>query len=152
MQHKLAAVLAEKGSEVISVEPKATVLDAVRQMNQAGIGSVLVVKTGQVVGIFTERDVLRRVVDKGRDPNETIVQEVMTANPIVVGPDRTVGEAMSVITQKRCRHLPVMDGDELVGLISIGDLTRWVTRNQEIAIDDLVRYITGQYPAYPSGS
>jgi CBS domain-containing protein len=106
-----------------------------------------VVENGQPIGMFTERDVLVRVVDGERDANKTLVSEVMTRDLIVVRPETSVSDAMSIITHRRCRHLPVMDADTVIGLVSIGDLTRWVTRHQEVEIEDLVRYITGSYPA-----
>jgi CBS domain-containing protein len=116
-------------------------------MNDNRIGGLLVLSGGAPVGIFTERDVLVRVVAEGRDPEGTLVGEVMSANLAVVGPDTTVEEAMAICTDKRCRHLPVMDGDELLGLISSGDLTLWVTKIQSAEIQDLVRYIRGEHPA-----
>jgi CBS domain-containing protein len=142
----LNAVLSSKGHTVHSVAPTASVLDAVRKMNGERIGSLLVRADDNVVGIFTERDVLTRVVDQGRDPAATTVAQVMTRDLVAVKPSITVEEAMAVVTEKRCRHLPVMDGAQLLGLVSIGDLTRWVSRHQEIHIQDLVNYITGKYP------
>jgi CBS domain-containing protein len=142
----LNAVLSSKGDTVHSVAPTASVLDAVRKMNGERIGSLLVRAGDDVVGIFTERDVLTRVVDQGRDPAVTTVAEVMTRDLVAVNASITVEEAMAVVTEKRCRHLPVMDGAQLLGLVSIGDLTRWVSRHQEIHIQDLVNYITGKYP------
>lgn len=142
----LSAVLTSKGHTVYSVAPTASVLEAVRKMNGERIGSLLVRADDDVVGIFTERDVLTRVVDQGRDPVTTTVAEVMTRDLVAVKPSITVEEAMAVVTEKRCRHLPVMDGAQLLGLVSIGDLTRWVSRHQEIHIQDLVNYITGTYP------
>jgi len=146
VQTQLAVVVERKGSTVHAVPPSATVLEAVRRMNQDRIGAVLVRDGEQVAGIFTERDVLTRVVDRGLDPATTPVGEVMTSSLVTVGPRTTVEEAMAVVSEKRCRHLPVMDGDRLVGLVSIGDLTRWVTRHQAWHIEDLVRYITRVYP------
>jgi CBS domain-containing protein len=146
MQTKLSILLQNKGSSVHSVAPTASVLEAVQKMNQERIGALLVRDHGQVVGIFTERDVLCRVVDEGRDPGTTRVAQVMTNDVVTVGPEISVEEAMAVVTDKRCRHLPVMDDDDLLGLISIGDLTRWVARNQAHHIRDLVNYITGRYP------
>jgi len=146
MQTKLATLLQHKGAEVQRIQPAASVLEAVRKMNQHRIGSLLVTDGDAVVGIFTERDVLTRVVDQSRDPGTTRVSQVMTGELVTVGDDATVEECMAVVSEKRCRHLPVMSGDELQGLISIGDLTRWVTRNQAIHIQDLVNYITGKYP------
>lgn len=147
MSDKLSTLLQSKGSTVHNIAPTATVLDAVRKMNAEKIGCLLVQTQKEVVGIFTERDVLTRVVDQGRDPVATRVEDVMTNNPVAVAPSTTVEEAMVVVTERRCRHLPVMEDDHLVGLISIGDLTRWVTRNQAFHIQDLVNFITGKYPA-----
>lgn len=146
MLDTLNVVLSSKGHSVHSVSPTVSVLEAVRKMNVERIGALLVCADGNLVGIFTERDVLTRVVDQGRDPRETSVADVMTRELAVVKPSMTVEEAMAVITERRCRHLPVMDDSRLVGLVSIGDLTRWVTRNQEIHIQDLVNFITRRYP------
>ena len=146
MRDTLDAVLQHKGSTVQTVAPQSTVLEAVRKMNAERIGALLVCDNERPVGMFTERDVLCRVVDSGRDPHDTHVSEVMTTELVVVGPTTTVDEAMAVVTAKRCRHLPVVAGDRLVGLVSAGDLTRWVTRNQQHQIQDLVNYITGRYP------
>jgi CBS domain-containing protein len=146
MLDSLTAVLNQKGDTVFNVTPENSVLEAVQKMNQEHVGALLVCSEGKLVGIFTERDVLIRVVDHGRDPAATRVAEVMTRELVVVKPSTTVEEAMAVVTEKRCRHLPVMEEGELRGLVSIGDLTRWVTRNQQVQIQDLVNYITGKYP------
>jgi CBS domain-containing protein len=103
---------------------------------------LLVTARGRPVGIFTERDVLVRVVAAGLDPNRTVVHEVMTQNPVVIRSDMTVNEAMRVITERRCRHLPVIDRGELRGLISIGDLMSWLVRDQQRTIEDLYDYVT----------
>ena len=147
MKDTLAAVLAHKGTMVHCVVPGATVLDAVRKMNEEHIGALLVCNGGDVLGIFTERDILCRVLDSHRDPATTTVAEVMTTDLVAVSPNTRVEEAMAVITERRCRHLPVLEDGDLVGLVSIGDLTRWVSRHQEGHIKDLVNFITGKYPA-----
>lgn len=147
MRDSLTAVLSQKGDEVYNVTPESSVLEAVQKMNQEHVGALLVCSEGKLVGIFTERDVLIRVVDRGCDPSATRVAEVMTRELVVVKPSTSVEEAMAIVTEKRCRHLPVMEEGELRGLVSIGDLTRWVTRNQQVQIQDLVNYITGKYPA-----
>jgi CBS domain-containing protein len=144
--NRLREVLSDKGSTVHRTSPDKTVREAVKTMNEHGIGSLLVMEGEHIVGIFTERDVLRRVVDVGLDPDATPVREVMTRDCIVVGPDATVGETMSVITQQRVRHLPVVERGKLLGMVSIGDLTRWVVRHQRHEISELVDYITGRYP------
>jgi CBS domain-containing protein len=146
MYEPLSAVLADKGPAVYAIEPGATVVEAVRQMNEKGIGALLVLESDRPVGIFTERDVLRRVVDAGLDPRATRVRDVMTVDLLVVGPSTRVEEAMAIMTNRRLRHLPVMDGGRLLGMVSIGDLTRWVTREQQHHIEHLVEYITGRRP------
>jgi CBS domain-containing protein len=147
MLDTLTAILKEKGATVHSVQPTASVLDAVRKMNEARIGALLVVEDDTPVGMFTERDVLTRVVDQGRDPGGTPIADVMTTEVVAVNPGTTVEEAMAVITERRCRHLPVIEDGRLEGMVSSGDLTRWVTRKQRYEIQDLVNFITGKYPA-----
>ena len=144
---KVAHVLAHKGRHVETVGPEATVLEAVVRMNERRIGSVLVADTYapgrpyRPIGIFTERDVLVRVISQGRDPATTRVGEVMTENPVTVHASTSVVDAMRLVTDKRCRHLPVLDDAGLCGLISIGDLTKWVVRDQQRTIDDLHDYL-----------
>jgi CBS domain-containing protein len=147
MQTTLRSILETKGNTVHTVLATSTVLDAVRAMNEVRVGSVLVMDGDDLVGIFTERDVLTRVLDGGVDPATTPVSEVMTSEVVTVGPQLTVEEAMAVVTQERCRHLPVMEDNKLLGLVSAGDLTRRVAGLQEQHIEHLVKYITSQYPA-----
>lgn len=146
MQSDLSSVLQQKGHDVFTIAPDKTVLEAVRTMNEHGVGSLLVMNGDEVVGIFTERDVLRRVVDAELDPRTTRVAKVMTRELVTVRQRTTVTEAMAVVTETRCRHLPVIEDGRLLGMVSIGDLTRWVGREQAYHIQDLVNYITGQYP------
>jgi CBS domain-containing protein len=146
MNSTLAAVIEEKGSSVHCIEPTATVHEAVRKMNRERVGALLVTEHSRPVGIFTERDVLSRIVDPGRPAEGTMVAEVMTRELVTVRPTTSVEDAMSVVTEKRCRHLPVMDGQELLGMVSAGDLTRWMNRGHKVHIQDLVNYITGAYP------
>ena len=146
MQTSLRQVLKGKSNVVYSVGPDATVTEAVRTMNANKIGSVLVTDRGWPVGVFSERDVLTRVVDAGRDPTITNIREVMSEPVITVSTDVTVGEALSIINQKRCRHLPVTEGGDIVGMISSGDLTSWIIRDQAVEIGDLVDYIGRRYP------
>ncbi|HHQ48609.1 MAG TPA: CBS domain-containing protein [Acidobacteria bacterium] len=146
MEHQVKAILRHKGSEVHSVAPHVTVADAARAMNEKKIGALLVVDEDRPVGMFTERDILRRVIDSGRDPSQTKVQEVMSSEIVAIHPEATVEGAMAVMTEKRCRHLPVLEDEKVVGMVSIGDLTRWVSRRQANHIKDLVAYITGAYP------
>ena len=146
MEHLLKAILDFKGSAVHTIAPETTVLDAVGRMNEKGVGALLVTDGDQPVGMFTERDVLRRVVDVRRDPSSTKVAEVMSRELVVVHPEVTVEEAMAIMTERRCRHLPVIQDDDIVGMVSIGDLSRWMSRRQANHINDLMSYITGKYP------
>ncbi|MFN3413931.1 MAG: CBS domain-containing protein [Thermoanaerobaculum sp.] len=143
----VAAVLREKGSKVYTVAPEATVLQAARAMDAHNVGSLLVVDGDKPVGIFSERDLMRRVVVAGKDPAKVKVQEVMSRDVWVVEPDTRVKEAMAIMTERRCRHLPVVEKGKVVGLISIGDLVRWISKDQEFQIRMLENYITGAYPA-----
>ncbi len=147
MNTALDKVLEQKGRQVYVTSPSQTVLDAIKSMQEKQVGALIVLDGGKPVGVFTERDVLNRVVACESNPAETTVADVMTKNLVVVNPDTTVQQAMAIVTEKRCRHLPVMDGDALVGVVSSGDLTYWVVKSQSFEIESLVRYITGQYPA-----
>jgi CBS domain-containing protein len=142
MNEPIARVLDHKGSDVQAITPETMVITAVQRMNDRKIGALLVIDGVVPVGIFTERDVLVRVVAAGLDPRTTPVSEVMTRNPVVVRSDVTVKEALFVITQRRCRHLPVVDDAGVRGLISIGDLTSWLVRDQQRTIEDLHDYMT----------
>ena len=148
-QTPLSAVLASKarGTSTLSVAPEVTVAAAVEVLNRNQIGSVLVMDGNRLVGIFTERDILRRVVGERRDPATTRVADVMTRDIVVMRPGSTVGDAMRVIAEKRIRHVPVVDGGTVVGVVSQGDLNHWLVRNREGQLQDLVDYVTGRYPA-----
>lgn len=147
MKDPLWMLLDEKGRAVHTVAPDATVVEAVDAMNAQRVGALLVVEHGEPIGIFTERDVLRRVVMPGLPPASTRVRDVMTDEVIVVTPKTTVEEAMAIVTEKRCRHLPVMEEEGVTGIISIGDLTRWVTRGHVYELQQLINYVTDKYPA-----
>jgi CBS domain-containing protein len=147
MHDQLRVLLADKGGKVESIEPTASVKTAVQKMNQHGIGALLVYASEKPVGIFTERDALRRVLARALDPAKTSVAEVMTRELVVVGPKVTVADAMAIITEKRFRHLPVVEEGRIIGIVSSGDLTRWVSRHHETEVKQLIQYITGQYPA-----
>ncbi len=138
----VSALLREKGKNIYSVSQHASVRDAVQQMNEKGIGSLLVMHGAEPVGIFTERDVLTRVDDSQRDPATTSVGDVMTRDVIVIEPSMRVEEAMAIMTESRCRHLPVVEGGAVTGLISIGDVTRWASKNYESITRSYEEYIT----------
>jgi CBS domain-containing protein len=143
----ISVLLERKNSEVCSVSPTVTVAEAVAEMNRRRIGSVIVLEGGRLAGIFTERDVLRRVVGAGVDPLKATVAEVMTADLVTVTPATTVDEAMEIFTEKRCRHLPVLENGRLVGLLSIGDVTRWSVESHRSEAEHLKNYIAGGFSA-----
>jgi CBS domain-containing protein len=147
MPTSLRAVLDVKGTTVFSIEPTATVAEAADAMNRAGIGALLVLEEQQIVGIITERDLLCRVVGRRLNAAEVPVAAVMTREVVALRPEVDVEDAMAVVTERRIRHLPVLDGGELCGLVSGGDLTRWVVRDRDVQIQQLVEFITGKYPA-----
>lgn len=134
-------ILARKGSDVITMAPGDSVLDAARTMNREGIGGVLVSDAGVLRGIFTERDVLRRVVAEGRDPAATALREVMTTALVTCGPDTGVDTCAAVMTERRLRHLPVVDDRGLCGLVTIGDLLAFQVGDQQATIEELHRYV-----------
>jgi CBS domain-containing protein len=143
---RMKRLLDEKGSAVFSVTPETTVWDAACAMAEHHVGAVLIMAERQVAGIFSERDLLLRVLLAGRDAKATPVQEVMSSELVYVTPDTTVHEAMAIMTERRCRHLPVMEGSELRGMVSIGDCTRFLSRDQDYTILHLTQYIHNQYP------
>jgi CBS domain-containing protein len=144
--HTIAQILKEKGADVHHTSPDATVLGAVEMMSSKRIGALMVCKEGQPLGMFTERDLMTRVILGGRDPATTRIEEVMSTEVVFVEPSTRAEEAMAVMTERRCRHLPVVSEGRVVGLISIGDLVRWASRNQEFQIRQLENYICGKYP------
>ena len=139
--HTLRQLLGNKTAEVYSVAPNDSVIDAIRLMAQKGVGAVLVMEGAGLVGIISERDYARKVVLHGRSSAETAVREIMTAEVVTVGLRQTVAECMQIVTEHRIRHLPVLDGDEVVGVISIGDLVKAVIEDQKVQLDELQRYI-----------
>ena len=136
-------ILEEKGNAVWSVRPDDTVFDSIRMMADKGIGSLLVMDDDRLVGIVTERDYARKVILEGKSSKNLAVRDVMTTRVLCVTPDRTVDECMALMTDKRARHLPVLDQKKVVGLVSIGDLVKATIAEQQILIDQLQHYIAG---------
>ncbi len=134
-------VLKNKGSEVKSVSPDTDTKDAIKLMAKSGISSLLVIKNNQVLGIFSDKDFTCKVVAEDRLSQNIPISEVMTTPVCAIRPDQKIEEAMSVMTDKRIRHLPVMDGDKLVGLVSIGDLVKYIIKEQQDTIEQLEHYI-----------
>ena len=141
MSDAVARLLEEKTDGVEAVTAQTSIADAIARMNQRQIGSLLVMDGERLVGIFTERDVLTRVVPQQVDVRRMPVGEVMSRQPITIAPTCTVPEAMMLMTDTRHRHLPVVQAGKVMGMVSIGDLTRWVVRDQQRTIDDLTDYV-----------
>lgn len=136
-------ILNSKGRDIWSVSPDDTVFDAVRLMAEKGIGALLVMDGDKLAGIVTERDYARKVILEGRSSKDSKVRDVMTSRVLCVSPERTVDECMALMTDKRSRHLPVVDHKKVVGVVSIGDLVKAVISEQRTLIDQLQHYITG---------
>jgi len=143
MNTPVATLLGRKTSSALhTLPPSATVAAAVQMMNQHKLGSILILQGGRLAGIFTERDVLTRVVGADRDPHTTLLDEVMTRQPVTVPPAAAVEEVMEIITARRVRRLPVVDDTgQVIGLISIGDLTRWLVDTHRAEAEHLRNYI-----------
>lgn len=141
-------ILAQKDiTSIYSVAPEATVYDAIAQMAERNVGAMLVVREGKLQGIMTERDYLREIALKGRSSRETTVADIMSRKVVYVEPVCSVDEALNIMTDQRIRHLPVLDGERIVGVVSIGDLVKAKVEKHELHIKTLEAYIAGEYPA-----
>jgi signal-transduction protein with cAMP-binding, CBS, and nucleotidyltransferase domain len=140
---KIGALIEKKGGRVWSWAPTATIYDALTMMAEKGVGALLIVDEGKLLGILSERDYARKVLLKGRSEKETAVTEIMSSPVVSVSPSQTVEECMHIVTDKRIRHLPVMEGGRIVGIVSIGDLVNWVITAQRETIHHLEAYIAG---------
>lgn len=147
MNTPISAILERKGPAVHAVSSTYTIAQAVDEMNRHRIGSIVVLEGNRLAGIFTERDVLRRVVGAGIDPTIIRVADVMTTQLITITPDTTIEETMHIFAEKRCRHLPVLVNGNMVGLISIGDISRWIADAHRAEAEHLKNYIAGGFSA-----
>ena len=136
-------LLQTKGSHVETVAADTTVFEALSLMADKEIGALVVLQDSKPVGLFTERDYARNLILKGRTSKQTRVSEVMSSHVVVAHPEQSIEECMAIMTEKRVRHLPVMQGDALIGIISIGDLVKAIIENQQFVIEQLVSYING---------
>jgi CBS domain-containing protein len=141
--HTVKELLREKGNQVWTIAPQATVYEALELMAAKNIGSLVAVEHGKVAGVFTERDYARKVILKGRSSKTTTVAELMTTDVLYVSPDDTIENCMALMTDKRLRHLPVMENGKLAGVVSIGDIVKVIISEREFTIRELERYITG---------
>lgn len=139
--HTLRQLLGSKSPEVYAVAPGDSVVNAIRLMAEKGVGAVLVMEGARLVGIVSERDYARKVVLHGKSSSDTSVRDIMTGEVMTVSPQHTVEQCMQIITDQRIRHLPVVDKDEVIGVISIGDLVKAVIEDQKAQLEQLQRYI-----------
>lgn len=139
----IKTLLRNKGGDIWSILPDASVYDAIHLMAEKEIGALLVMESERLVGVISERDYARQVILKGRSSEKTQVREVMSSDVITATPQSSIEDCMELMTQHRFRHLPIMNGDELVGVVSVGDLVKAIISDQQTTIHELERYITG---------
>ena len=138
---KVSSILAQKKAPTVwSIGPNAMVFDAIRLMDEKNVGALPVVDNGKLVGIVSERDYMRKVILKGRSSKDTPVSDIVTKQVLTVNPTNSVTECMRIMTERRVRHLPVLEGTELVGILSIGDVLNWLLSAQKATIENLERY------------
>jgi CBS domain-containing protein len=143
----VGTILKRKGGEIWSVRPDQTVYEAIEMMADKGVGALLVISDGKLAGIISERDYARKVILQGRSSRTTVIQEIMTSPVISVSPKEAVEECMELMTRNRIRHLPIMENERVIGIVSIGDLVKWLVSEQEETIEHLHNYISAKYPS-----
>jgi CBS domain-containing protein len=146
LNEPVRSLLRLKSTAVFSVSSDSTVFEAIEQMAEKRIGALVVLRAGSLEGIVSERDYARKVILKGKHSQETRVRDIMTAPVLSIGPDQSIDECMRMMTAHRVRHLPVLEGELVVGMVSIGDLVNWIIMSHEQTIRQLESYITGAYP------
>ena len=139
----ISEILRGKQTDVLKIDASATVFDAIKKIVEQNVGSILVTRDDDVVGIMTERDYLRKIAIFGRTSHDTLVGEIMSSPLMYVTPETTIEEAMAIMTDRRIRHLPVVENDEVVGIVSIGDVVKFQSREQSFQIKYLTEYISG---------
>lgn len=142
MQTTVKRILEKKGNDIWSVSPETTVFDTIALMSEKSIGAVVVMENDRLKGILSERDYTRKVILEGRASKSTRADEIMTAKVVVAGSERTAEECMALMTEKRIRHLPIVDGDTVIGMLSMGDVVKAVVETRGLMIELLERYIT----------
>lgn len=141
----IAQLLNTKGNQVWSVKPKATIFEALEIMSEKEIGALLVMEDGKLTGIFSERDYARKVILKGKSSKETPVGELMTRKVFYIDPQKTTNDCMAMMTAKRIRHVPVIEDNQVMGIVTIGDVVNQIISEQEVTINHLENYITGSH-------
>ena len=141
----IAQLLNTKGNQIWSVEPKATIFEALEIMSEKEIGALLVMEDGKLTGIFSERDYARKVILKGKSSKETQVGELMTKKVFYMDPQKTINDCMAMMTAKRIRHVPVIEDNQVMGIVTIGDVVNQIISEQEVTINHLENYITGSH-------
>jgi CBS domain-containing protein len=146
MSGTVASVLRLKGSEVWFINPEQSVYEAIERMADKAVGALLVISGGKLVGIISERDYARKVILQGRASRTTRVKEIMTSPVIFLTLEHAFGQCMDFMTRNRIRHLPVVENEKVLGVVSIGDLVKWLVSEQEVTIEHLQNYISSKYP------
>jgi CBS domain-containing protein len=146
MGERVQSILANKGSAIWSVAPEATVFEALKLLSEKDVGALVVISEGKLAGVFSERDYARKVALRGKSSRDVRVGEIMSRSVITVTPGHSIEECMRLVTEHHIRHLPVLDGEQLVGVVSIGDLVNAIISSQAETIQHLSNYIAGDYP------
>ena len=139
---KVRNIIQTKGNVVFSIPSNITVYNALELMFEKSIGALLIVENEKFIGIFTERDYARKLALKGKSSKDTLIREVMTEHPITATPDTSIEDCMKMMTDKKTRHLPVLENDKLVGVISMGDVVKFIIQEQKFIIENLEQYIS----------